>query len=109
MQQDCEIITKRGKGCGMIENFKVTLLRGMECHFTYDNWYDLMSFNDVKCEIVSKVKVGGPMAPSNVVYQQCKYVNGFCTLELSVYIQLKSILITSMKALRLNYIYHVVI
>ena len=58
-----------------------------------------MSFNDVKCELVSEAKDGGPTAPSNVVYQQCKYVNGFCTLELSVYIQLKSILITIMKTL----------
>ena len=58
-----------------------------------------MTFNEVKCEIVSEGKDGGPMAPSNVVYQQCKYVNGFCTSELSVYIQLKSILIASMKTL----------
>ena len=36
-----------------------------------------MSFNEVKCEIVSEGKDGGPMAPSNVVYQQCKYINGF--------------------------------
>ena len=36
-----------------------------------------MSFNEVKCEIVSEEKDGGPMAPPNVVYQQCKYVNGF--------------------------------
>ena len=54
MQQDCEIITKRGKGCGMIENFRVALLRGMKCHFTQENGYDLMSFNDVKCEVVSE-------------------------------------------------------
>ena len=33
-----------------------------------------MTFNEVKCEIVSEGKDGGPMAPSNVVYQQCKYL-----------------------------------
>ena len=32
-----------------------------------------MSFNEVEYEIVSERKDGGPMAPSNVVYQQCKY------------------------------------
>ena len=73
MQQDCEIIVKRCKSYGMIENIEVVLLGGMKFQIMEKKWVNLMSFNEVKCEIVSEGKGGGPMAPSNVVYQQCKY------------------------------------
>ena len=73
MQQDCEIITKRGKGCGMIEKLKLHWWKKWSFKLGKKNGNNPMSFNEVKCEIVSEGKDGGPLAPSNVVYQQCKY------------------------------------